>query len=600
MHSKVKNQIDKINSVVSSITTIETLLAGTANHVELNVAEQAKTGQKQLSELTELARDIRNSLGILANAERLSDLRRLSACGEQYFSAHDEDGIISEIFRRIGTSNKFFVEIGAGDGRENNSLYLLLQNWNGFWLEANPQAVASSLSLWKEYVLNHSLQIAKAQINQANIAGILSDLRVPENPDFLSLSVFDSSYHLLDGCLKAIKPSVISIKYDTNLGPQVALVGNKQTGKTEADTRIGTSLKAIEMLGKAYGYSLVGCSTFGGSAFLVKSEMLGNKFSGPFTSETLFEPLRPRQKPLKPAGYLEAVCTSENLLSSDKGSVTQGFMPSLYCEGVENNVFISPADQVIGRGILLNAEWEPFIAQLIKQIVKPGDIVFDIGANIGCHAVSAGKQVGPKGQVLAIEPEPHNFELLNRNLQINECSNQVATFRMALSDRNGEIFMGLSDWNMGDHRICLDTSNSKSSTTNGEPERKLIPLKSMTLDDFAAKELKPELSQNPIKLIKIDTQGAEVCIFRQGQKTLQRTQVLISEYWPYGLKQLGCDAQEFWKLLDGHFTSGAVIATAGQELMGEIKPLPFSELKAVLLSELDYSPHSEYDIILYK
>ncbi|MBY0357853.1 MAG: hypothetical protein K2W82_07615 [Candidatus Obscuribacterales bacterium] len=98
----------------------------------------------------------------------------------------------------------------------------------------------------------------------------------------------------------------------------------------------------------------------------------------------------------------------------------------------------------------------------------------------------------------------------------------------------------------------------------------------------------------------MDTQGAEVRIFRKGQKTLERTQVLITEYWPHGLKHLGCDAQEFWKLLEKHFASGAVIAAGGQELVGEIKPLSFSELKTQLLSELDYSPHSEYDIILYK
>ena len=54
-----------------------------------------------------------------------------AACGFKVYSQADEDGIIEEIARRIGIENGYFIEIGCGDGRENNSHYLLLKGWRG-------------------------------------------------------------------------------------------------------------------------------------------------------------------------------------------------------------------------------------------------------------------------------------------------------------------------------------------------------------------------------------------------------------------------------------------------------------------------------------
>src|SRR5579872_2142150 len=62
---------------------------------------------------------------------RYRDPRHLSHFEGQVYSQHGEDGILSEIFRRIGDTNKRFVEIAAGDGEENNTRYRLDQGWSG-------------------------------------------------------------------------------------------------------------------------------------------------------------------------------------------------------------------------------------------------------------------------------------------------------------------------------------------------------------------------------------------------------------------------------------------------------------------------------------
>jgi len=79
----------------------------------------------------------------LLASERVRDPKRLLCHGFKAYSQNDEDGILQEIFRRIGVAGKTFIEFGVGLGTENNSLYLLLSGWRGLWIEANHEAVVS-------------------------------------------------------------------------------------------------------------------------------------------------------------------------------------------------------------------------------------------------------------------------------------------------------------------------------------------------------------------------------------------------------------------------------------------------------------------------
>ena len=71
----------------------------------------------------------------LRDHPRYGDPRRLLRYHSQVCSQNGEDGIIHEIFRRIGTTTKIFVEVGVGDGCENNTAFLLSQGWTGFWID---------------------------------------------------------------------------------------------------------------------------------------------------------------------------------------------------------------------------------------------------------------------------------------------------------------------------------------------------------------------------------------------------------------------------------------------------------------------------------
>src|SRR5437868_2912005 len=73
---------------------------------------------------------------------RNADPRRLLRYGFKTYSQNDEDGIIQEIFRRIGAGNRSFVEFGVQNGLECNTVKLLVEGWRGLWIEANARSVA--------------------------------------------------------------------------------------------------------------------------------------------------------------------------------------------------------------------------------------------------------------------------------------------------------------------------------------------------------------------------------------------------------------------------------------------------------------------------
>jgi tRNA G37 N-methylase Trm5 len=69
---------------------------------------------------------------------------------------------------------------------------------------------------------------------------------------------------------------------------------------------------------------------------------------------------------------------------------------------------------------------------------KEGDVVVDVGAHIGRYTIIASKRVGPNGKVIAIEADPSNFEMLNRNIQLNRLAN-VTTLNYAAFSRETRI-----------------------------------------------------------------------------------------------------------------------------------------------------------------
>jgi hypothetical protein len=223
---------------------------------------------------------------------RYSETKRLLRYGAKAYSQNDEDGIIAEIFRRIGTSSKTFIEIGAGDGLENNTLALLLQGWRGLWIDSDDARVAQAKSALNSYFASGELAIENALLTRENIEAVVQNAAPAPEPDLLSIDVDGNDYHLW-AALQSISPRVVVVEYNASWFPPMALsVSYQQRFEWKENTYFGASLKALELLAERKGYHLVGCCFAGTNAFFVRADLCGSHFAEPYTAENHYEPAR--------------------------------------------------------------------------------------------------------------------------------------------------------------------------------------------------------------------------------------------------------------------------------------------------------------------
>jgi FkbM family methyltransferase len=177
--------------------------------------------------------------------------------------------------------------------------------------------------------------------------------------------------------------------------------------------------------------------------------------------------------------------------------------------------------------------WEPVQTEYIKNNVKEGQVVIDLGAHIGYFTLIFAELVGIKGKVFAFEPNPTNYSLLKKNVSINNFLN-VTTTQKAVSDETKKLELFLSENNTGDNRI-FDANDHKKS----------IEIESISLIDFFKNY------NDQIDFIKMDIQGSEVKALRGMLPLLEKNKTLkiISEFWPYGIRAAGDKPEELLEIL---------------------------------------------------
>ena len=157
----------------------------------------------------------------------------------------------------------------------------------------------------------------------------------------------------------------------------------------------------------------------------------------------------------------------------------------------------------VGRSLERYGEFSESEVRLFREVIKPGSIVLDIGANIGCHTVAFSKIVGPGGRVFAFEPERINFNTLAGNVAINNLLN-VYVSQQAVGASPGficvpEIDHELTD-NMGGLSLCTDYSTVQHYA---------VHLVALDLFSFPA-----------VDFIKIDTEGMEKSALDGARETI--------------------------------------------------------------------------------
>lgn len=233
-------------------------------------------------------------LHLLLQKPRYADSGRLNSYEFSVFSQSGQDGIIEEILRRIGTTNKLCVEfgVGAGGGFENNSTYLLAKGWTGCWIEADRLA-GERIQRQMDFLISAgALKLILSHATPENIVELFEQLKVPKEFDVLSIDI-DSFEHKIWRALSGYQPRVVVIEYNAFLPASVDWVmPYDPQSQWDSSMLFGASLKAFEKLAQEIGYRLVGCDLTGSDAFFVREDLVGKKFCEPFTAENHYEPMR--------------------------------------------------------------------------------------------------------------------------------------------------------------------------------------------------------------------------------------------------------------------------------------------------------------------
>ncbi len=229
---------------------------------------------------------------ILAEPRNAAPLR-LEPCGYKVYSQSDEDGYIAEIFRRIGVTNRCCIEIGAGDGRENNSVTLLMQGWTVRWVEAQHQLARAAQANFGEMLRNGRLVVVDALIDRDNVPAILASLDLPAEPDLLSIDIDGNDYHVWEA-VSSIRPRVVVIEYNAKYPPPLEWIMPYQARHGwDGTDHVGASLQSLANLAARKGYALVGCNITGVNAFFVRAELAAaDRFQRPFSAANHYHPAR--------------------------------------------------------------------------------------------------------------------------------------------------------------------------------------------------------------------------------------------------------------------------------------------------------------------
>lgn len=195
-----------------------------------------------------------------------------------------------------------------------------------------------------------------------------------------------------------------------------------------------------------------------------------------------------------------------------------------------NRIYLDKQDSLF---LSIRGYHEKTATRIARGSIKEGDTVIDIGANIGYYTLLFAKWVGPTGKVYAFEPEPTNFQLLEKNVKANNYKN-ITIFQKAVSDKNDKLSFYISD-----------ESSAANQLFKPQKFSQIIDVDSVKLDECLPIDEK-------INFIKLDIQGAEGTAIKGMNSILKNNSntVIMQEWWPDAIKKYGMDSDEHLKILE--------------------------------------------------
>lgn len=219
--------------------------------------------------------------GAMMNARNI-DLTQPGTWEFSGFSQNGEDGILEVLRKNLLNSNRYFIEIGAADGIENNSAWLLVaEKYNGLMIEGSEKLVERARRTVVGYSIGaecHSMFVTRESVEKIKLLAVCHD------PDVFSLDIDGNDYHIADAVLKAgFRPKIFVVEYNSVYGPERSMTIQYQedfvfTKAHPTHLYYGVSISAWHKLFDQYGYRFVTVDRNGVNGFFVNPEFFETTF----------------------------------------------------------------------------------------------------------------------------------------------------------------------------------------------------------------------------------------------------------------------------------------------------------------------------------
>lgn len=179
-------------------------------------------------------------------------------------------------------------------------------------------------------------------------------------------------------------------------------------------------------------------------------------------------------------------------------------------------LYVDPLDEHVSANIIAHGYWEAWVHAVVTSLLKPGDHVVEIGANVGYYTVTMADRIGPKGVLTSFEANPRLVALVNRSLTLNGFAARARLVAKAAMDRAGQVEFVVSRRNSGGGYV---SQWEHQPYEDGEK----LQIEAIPLDD---------LNLAPVDFIRIDAEGSEPFILRGAEALIDRSpDVVICMEW---------------------------------------------------------------------
>lgn len=181
----------------------------------------------------------------------------------------------------------------------------------------------------------------------------------------------------------------------------------------------------------------------------------------------------------------------------------------------------APLTDYVGRAVFYSGELDRKITWVCSRLVRPGDTVLDVGANLGLVTFVLAAQVGPRGLVHAFEPIPEMCDLLERGISKNGLRS-VQLHRMALGAETGHLTLSVPREHAGSASFVENLGSENCY-------RIRVPVRTLS-------EVMEEQEARPVRLVKIDVEGFEPQVLDGAKDFFTRTppDAVLFELWGSG------------------------------------------------------------------